>query len=92
MTTSHSPLRALKAQADNIARILKAIERGEKVTEDVGGKLAASLTAGVAKVAIAMDDKMIIVDIAWATVKATGEMALADYVLKLMRGSRDTNH
>lgn len=31
MTTSHSPLRALKAQADKIAAMLKAVDRGEKV-------------------------------------------------------------
>lgn len=92
MTTSQSPLRALKTQADNIARILKAIERGEKVTEDVGAKLEASLAAGTAKVGIAMDDKVIIIDIAWATVKASSELALSEYVLKLMRGSRESKH
>ncbi|MBR1066882.1 hypothetical protein [Bradyrhizobium liaoningense] len=92
MTTSQSPLRVLKAQANNMARIMKAIERGEKVTEDVGGKLAASLAVGVAKVAIAMDDKVIILDIAWSTVKTSSEVALGEYVLGLMRGSRETKH
>ncbi|MET4720726.1 hypothetical protein ABIF63_004832 [Bradyrhizobium japonicum] len=30
MTTSQSPLRVLKTQASNMARIMTAIERGEK--------------------------------------------------------------
>ncbi|MCK1577834.1 hypothetical protein [Bradyrhizobium sp. 174] len=92
MTTSQSPLRVLKAQASNIAHLLKVVERGDNVTEDAGGKIAASLAKGVAKVAIAMDEKVIILDIAWSTVKTSSEVALAEYVLKLMRGSRETSH
>lgn len=42
MTTSQSPLRVLKAQADTIAAKLKAVERGEKIADDPRGKLVAS--------------------------------------------------
>lgn len=67
MTTSQSPLRLLKAQADKVARMLKATERGEKVVEDVGGKIAASLAAGTVRFAVAMDDKLLTIDMTWAT-------------------------
>lgn len=89
MTTARSPLSVLKAQAGKMARMLKATERGESVTEDVGGKIAASLAAGTIRFAVMMDDKLLSIDMTLATVRATSEVALADYILKLMRGSRE---
>jgi hypothetical protein len=43
MTTTHSPLRVLKAQADKIAKALKAAERGEEIVADPSGKIATAL-------------------------------------------------
>jgi len=59
MTTSHSPRRVLKAQADKIAQSIKDVERGENPDEDRGGKIAASRNRDTFKVAVAMDDKRI---------------------------------
>jgi hypothetical protein len=89
MTTSQSPLRVLKAQADKIAQTMKAIERGEQVTNDPAGKIAASKARGVFKPGIVMDDKIITIEITWDRVKETSEVALAEYILRQMRGARD---
>lgn len=90
MTTSQSPLRVLKAQADKIAKTVKAIERGEKVEGDPLGKIEASKARGIFKMGVVMDDKVITIQIAWATISAYSEVGLAEYILKLMRGSRET--
>lgn len=90
MTTSQSPLRVLKAQADTIAKTIKAVERGENPVEDRGGKIAAARGRDVFKVGVLMDDKVIMIDLAWATISAHSEVGLAEYILKLMRGSRET--
>lgn len=88
MTTSLSPLSRLKAQADNIARIVKAIERGEDVIEDRGGKIAASRALGRTKFAIVMDDKIISVEMSWATIAESSETEISSMILGEMRGSR----
>jgi len=88
MTTPQSPLRVLKAQADMIAKTIKAIERGEPVN-DPGGKIAASRATGVFKPGIVMDDKVITIEITWAQISETSEVALAEYILKLMKGARE---
>lgn len=90
MTTSHSPLRVLKAQADKIAKLIKAVERGENPVEDRGGRIAAARNKDTFKVGVAMDDKLITIDMAWATIRSNSEVGLAEYILKLMRGSRET--
>jgi hypothetical protein len=89
MTTSQSPLRVLKAQADHIAKILKAISRGENPTEDRGGKLAAARNRENVKFAVAMDDKILSVDMLWTTIRDTSEVGLSEYILKYMRDARD---
>lgn len=89
MTTSLSPLRDLKAQADKIAATLKAVDRGEKVANDPAGKIAASIAKGVVKIGVVMDDKVITLEMSWVTVRATSEAGMAEYILKLMRGSRE---
>lgn len=90
MTTSLSPLRVLKAQADKIAQTIKAVERGESPIEDRGGRIAAARNKDTFKVGVVMDDKLITIDMAWATIRAHSEVGLAEYILKLMRGSRET--
>lgn len=90
MTTSQSPLRVLKAQADSIAKTIKAVERGENPIEDRGGKIAAARGRDTFKVGVVMDDKIIMIDLAWATIRVHSEVGLAEYILKLMRGSRET--
>ena len=82
MTTAQSPLRALKAQADKIAMTIKAAERGEKIE---AARKTDSFTVGVM-----MDDKLIKIEMPWTLIKATSEVALAEYILNQMRESRDT--
>lgn len=88
MTTSKSPFRRIKAQADNMARILKAIERGERVAEDRAGKIAAALKRGVVKFGIVMDDKIITVEMPTAVIRETTESAISEYIVKHMRGTQ----
>jgi hypothetical protein len=59
MTTAHSPLRALKAQANKMAATLKAIDRGETVAADPGGKIAAARTKDNITFGVVMDDKVL---------------------------------
>lgn len=92
MTTARSPLRVLKAQADNIAKTIKAIERGENPVEDRGGKLAAARNRDSVKFGVVMDDKILTVDMSWATIRETSEVGIAEYILKHMREARDAHH
>lgn len=91
MTTSHSPLRVLKSQADRVAQRLKAAERGDTTDRDAVKFTAArardSITFGVA-----MDDKVFKIAMTWAEIKATSEVALAAYILKLMQGHQSKAH
>ena len=85
MTTSNSPIRILKAQADNIAKIVKAVERGENPIEDRGGKIAAARNRDSVKFGVVMDDKVIMVDMPWATIREMSEVGISEYILKYMR-------
>lgn len=89
MTTSHSPLRALKAQADKIAAMLKAVDRGEKIDLRFAEKIEAARGKESIKFGVVMDDKVVTVDMPWATLRETSEVGLAEYILEQMRGARD---
>jgi hypothetical protein len=86
MTTKDSPLAKLRAQAENIAKHLKATERGE--VADPTGKLAASLAKGEILFGIAMDDKLVQVTMPWKIVRETSEAALAEFIIAQMREER----
>lgn len=92
MTTARSPLRILKAQADNIAKIVKAVERGENPMEDRGGKIAAARNRDSVKFGVVMDDKVLTIDMTWATIRDTSEVGIAEYILQQMREARDVTH
>lgn len=92
MTTSQSPLRVLKAQADKCASMLKAAERGEKIDVRFGEKIAAARSNPSFKFGIAMDDKVITIDMPWTLINSTSEVGLSEYILKQMRGNRDAVH
>lgn len=89
MTTKSSPLSALKAQADKIAAVIKAAERGEKIDVRFAEKIEAARNADSFKVGIVMDDKIITITMPWALIHKTSEVGLAEYILKQMRESRD---
>ena len=85
MTTKNSPLHKLKAQADKIAAVMKAVERGEKVAADPAGKIAAALARGEVKFGIVMDDKVITVTLPCATIRESDEAGISEWILAHMR-------
>lgn len=92
MSTGNSPLSKLKREADEIAKSLKMVERGEFLPSDPLGRIAASKKTGVFRLGMVMDDKTIFVDITWKQIKETSEVALATWILKQTKNVRDTHH
>jgi hypothetical protein len=90
MTTGRSPLRQLKAQADKIAATLKAAERGEKIDVRFAAKIEAARAKDSFKIGIVMDDKVITIEMPWATIRSTNEAGIAEYILNQMREARET--
>lgn len=90
MTTKRSPLSKLKAQANNIAKMLKAFERVEKIDFRFADKLEAARGNDVIKFAVVMDDKIIKIDMPWATIRETSEVGIAAWILDQMREARQT--
>jgi len=88
MTTRHSPLNTIKAQADKIAATLKSAERGEKIDVRFAAKIAEARTHDSFKIGIVMDDKIITLDMPWATIRATSETGLSEYIVNQMRETR----
>ena len=84
MTTSQSPLSSLKAQAAKIAIILKAAERGEKMTGPFAERLVQARTKPAVKFAVVMDDKILSVEMTWERVRETSEVGLAEWIVKQM--------
>lgn len=89
MTTKHSPLSQLKSQADNIAKMLKAFERGEKIEVRFAEKLEAARNKESFTFAVVMDDKIIKIDMPWTTIRATSEVGISEYILDQMRENRE---
>ena len=89
MTTKHSPVSQLKAQADRIAATLKAAERGDKIDARFAQKIAEARTKESFKVGVVMDDKVITIDMPWATIRGTTEAGLAEWILDQMREARN---
>ena len=73
MTTAHSPRRVLKAQAKRCAATLKAAERGDKIAVDHGDKITAARSNESLSFAVVMDDKILKIEMAWATIRDTSE-------------------
>lgn len=89
MTTARSPLPVLKAQADKIAVQLKAASEGKQIAHDPAGKIAAALATESVKFAVVMDDKILKIEMPWATIRTTTEAGIADFILDRMREQRD---
>lgn len=92
MSTSQSPLRKLKAEAARCAAKLKSMERGEPVDGDPLGKVATALTRPSITFGVVMDDKVLKIEMSWATIREHSEASLSEYILKHMRGSREAVH
>lgn len=89
MTTSQSPLRVLRSQANSIARLIKQAERGEVIDPGFAAKIADAKARGVFKVGIVMDDKTVILELGWPAIAEASEVATAEMIFKYMRGSRE---
>jgi hypothetical protein len=89
VTTKHSPLSTLKRQADQIAAIIMAAERGEKIDIQFAEKIEAARGRPAIKVGVLMDDKTIMLELPWSTIRSSGEAGLAAYILKQMREQQD---
>ncbi len=85
MTTAGSPRRALKAQARGIVKSLKAAARGEKIANDPGGKIAAALKRDSFTFGVAMDDKVIRIEMPWTMIRETDSEALAEWMVAQMQ-------
>jgi hypothetical protein len=88
MTTKHSSLSEIKAQADTIAAMICAAERGEPVGVQFAEKIAAARKTESFIVGIVMDDKVIRITLPWTTIKSTGEVALSEFIMREMREIR----
>lgn len=92
MTTRNSPLKALKAQADKIAGMLKAAERGDQVDVRFAEKIAAARLKDSFKAGIVMDDKVLTIEMSWITVRETSEAGLSEFIVRQMQEARDVPH
>lgn len=72
-----------------MAAMLKAAERGEPIPGD-NGKLAAARQRDIVKFVVAMDDKVLSVEMPWSRIKETSEAGIAEFILQQMRGARET--
>jgi hypothetical protein len=91
MTTKDSPLSAIKIQADKIAILLKAAERGANISSyDPSGRITAARNKPTVTFAVVMDDKVLKVEMSWATIKATSEAGISEYLVRQMREAVDT--
>lgn len=85
MTTAQSPPSALKAQADRIAALLKAAERGERIDVRFAEKIAEARGRPSIKVGIVMDDKVLTPEIPWETIRGLSEAELSGWIINQMR-------
>ena len=93
MTTSQSPVDELQRQANQIASNLKAMERGETpLGVLLSPKMGSARSKESIKFAVAMDDKVIEIEMTWVTIAATSEAGIAEYILVQMRGRQGAMH
>ena len=90
MTTAHSPIWELEAQAAKIASMLKKAERSEEIAHDGGGKISAARKHDSVTFAVAMDDKILKIDMLWKTIRETSQAGIAEFILDHMRETRKT--
>lgn len=92
MSTSQSPIAKLQAEADKMATLLKAAERGDPLPQvPFAYKMShARATKPTIKFAVFQDDKIINVEMAWSTIHESTELEIAAFILKHMRGDAET--
>jgi hypothetical protein len=88
LTTSNSPASFIKSQADRIAALLKAAERGENVGHDPAGKVAAARLRETVKFGIVMDDKIVTVEMPWSIIRDTDVTGISLWIVSHMSGKK----
>lgn len=90
MSTSHSPLRKLRAEAGKIAARLKSLERGDDVgVSDPAGRVDAARQRDAITFGVVMDDKVIKIEMPWTQIRETSEAGISEFILQQMRGARE---
>lgn len=92
MTTGESPMWQLRAQAEEMAARLKAMERGDPAVMDAAGRVAAARERPSITFAVVMDDKTLKVEMTWVAIRDLSEAAIAEFILKQMRNKRANSH
>jgi hypothetical protein len=93
MTTKHSPLSAIKAQADKIAKMLKAFERGEiPAVPNVAKLIKARDNNENFIFGVVMDDKFLKIEMPWTLIRENSEVGLSEWIIRQMREERDAAH
>lgn len=88
MTTKHSPLRVLKGQADQVAKMLKMAERGEDLGPKGFKMMEARRNHPDVRFAVIMDDKTLLITMTWKQIEESSEVGISEYVLREMRERR----
>lgn len=90
MTTAHSPDHIIRAQAKKIVRHLKAAEKNDWTGVSVkDSQLNTARQMPGIKVGVAMDDKIVRLELSWVIIRDTEDDALVEYIVKLMREKKD---
>jgi hypothetical protein len=77
MTTANSPLHELTAQANKLAETLKK-----------SANLSVIRIYDVCKFSVIMDDKIVVIEMLWETIRASSEAELSDFILRQMQEQR----
>jgi len=93
MTTAQSSPVILRAQADRMAEVLKAAERREVIRRlPYIQRLVDARDKPTVTFAVAMDDKILKIEMAWETIRDTTKEGLAEFILGKMREDRHAGH
>ena len=78
-------MHTLKAQADAIARTIKAAEQGQQIDARFAATMDEARDRKSFKIGIVMDDAVILLDMPWTVIRASNEAELYRYILGRMR-------
>lgn len=85
MTTASSPVSALRSQAERMAKVLKAAERGLPLDVFFVVKILEVRKWLIVKFVIAMDDKIMSIEMSWALIAQATEAQLVDSIIETMQ-------
>ncbi len=91
MTTKDSSLADLKAQADRIARTLKAAERGEQIDARFAARFTAARGRDTFNFGVVMDDKVLVIEMPWVKIRETDEAGLSEFIVRKMQEKSDVH-